>query len=163
LVAVLIGGSNGRYRLESEEMTRIADSLAELAKKYNAGIFATPSRRTGEANLAVLRARLAGTGAEIWDGTGANPYFGMLALADHILVTVDSISMVTEACGTGKPVYVIDLPGNARRHGRFHDELGGEGITRPFEGRLEHWSYEPVYDAGRVATAVRRLLEARGA
>ena len=68
LVAVLIGGSNGRYRLETEEMACIADGLAELAQRYDAGLVVTPSRRTGDANLAVLRAHLAGTGAEIWDG-----------------------------------------------------------------------------------------------
>ncbi|HUC63259.1 MAG TPA: mitochondrial fission ELM1 family protein [Alphaproteobacteria bacterium] len=161
LVAVLIGGSNGRKRLGPEEMASIADRLAEMARRYDAGLVVTSSRRTGEANIAVLRAHLAGTGAEIWDGTGENPYFGMLALADHIVVTSDSVSMATEACGTGKPVYIVELPGRAGRHGRFHDELDTEGIARAFEGRLETWTYEPVYDAARVADAVRRLLDAR--
>jgi uncharacterized protein len=161
LVAVLVGGSNRGYRLGSEEMARIADRLAELARRHNAGLAVTPSRRTGAANVAILKQRLAGVGAEIWDGTGENPYFGMLALADHILVTADSISMVTEACATGKPVHIIDLPGRARRHGRFLDDLADAGITRPFDGTLESWSYEPIYDSGRVAAAVQRLLDAQ--
>src|SRR3546814_13124599 len=73
----------------------------------------TPSRRTGPDNEAILRARLAGLPAEIWDGEGENPYFAYLGLADAILVTADSVNMVCEAASTGKPVYVIDLDGGS--------------------------------------------------
>ena len=123
----------------------------------------TPSRRTGKENEAILRERLKSVPAWIWDGTGENPYTGMLALADTILATADSVSMVTEACATGKPVYVIELAGYSRRQGRFHRALEAAGITRPFAGTLERWSYQPIYDAERVAAEVRRLLEIRGA
>jgi mitochondrial fission protein ELM1 len=162
-VAVLVGGPNRRYRLAPEDMAGIADALAALARRYGAGLLVTPSRRTGKDNEAVLRRHLEGVPAFIWDGTGENPYLGMLALADYILVTADSVSMVTEACATGKPVYVIELMGRSRRHGRFHDDLSTDGITRPFTGTLETWSYEPIYDAARVADEVRRLLARHGA
>ena len=38
-----------------------------------------------------------------------NPYLGFLALADRIIVTSDSMSMLVEATATGKPVFVFDL------------------------------------------------------
>ena len=142
-------------------MARIADNLAALSRRYGASLLVTPSRRTGAANEAVLHERLKGLSAFIWDGSGENPYLGMLALADYLVVTSDSVSMVTEACATGKPVYVIEVESRSRRHGRFHDDLGAEGVTRPFDGTLENWTYEPIYDAGRVAAAVSRLLEHR--
>ena len=41
----------------------------------------------------------------------ANPYFGMLALGDELVVTADSVSMLSEACATGKPVYMAPLGG----------------------------------------------------
>ena len=47
----------------------------------------------------------------LWDGEGENPYFGLLGLADFLVVTCDSVNMVSEAASTGKPVYVADLPG----------------------------------------------------
>jgi uncharacterized protein len=160
-VAVLVGGPNGRNRLDTSDMTRIADDLAALSRRYGASLLVTPSRRTGAANEAVLRERLQDLPAFIWDGSGENPYLGLLALADYLVVTSDSVSMVTEACATGKPVYVIEVESRSRRHGRFHDDLGADGVTRPFDGTLENWSYEPIYDAGRVADEVRRLLESR--
>lgn len=163
LVAVLVGGPNGRYQLTPKEMAEIAARLTELSRRYGAGLVITPSRRTGKDNEAVLHEHLKDVSALIWDHTGENPYLGMLALADYILVTADSVSMVTEACATGKPVYVIALAGRSRRQERFHDDLTIEGITRPFTGTLETWRYEPIYDAERVAAEVRRLLGSRQA
>lgn len=163
LVAVLIGGPNGRYLLGPKEMAGIAARLADLSRRYGAGLVITPSRRTGKDNEAVLHRHLKDVPALIWDHGGENPYLGMLALADYILVTADSVSMVTEACATGKPVYVIELTGRSRRQERFHDDLTVDGITRPFTGTLETWHYEPIYDAERVAVEVKRLLGKREA
>jgi len=163
LVAVLVGGANGRVRFTAEEAAGIADELAALAAKTGAGLALTPSRRTGAERARILRDRLAPLGAYIWDGEGENPYLGMLALADHILVTADSVSMASEACATGKPVYVIPLAGGSKRHRRFHAELREQGLTRPFAGMLEHWSYPPLLDSEAVAAEVRRRLTRRHA
>ena len=161
LVAVLIGGSNRRYRLTNRVMASIAEQLASLCAQYGAGLVITPSRRTGERNEAVLRERLMDCPAVIWDGRGENPYFGFLALADAIIVTGDSVSMVSEACATGKPVYVIDLEGGSKRFNRFHDLSRRDGLTRPFVGTLETWHYTPPDDTTRVAEEVRRRLDSR--
>ena len=60
---------------------------------------------------------------------------------------------------TGKPVHVVDLPGRGSgKFRRFHDRLRKDGLTRPFRGTLERWSYPPLDDTGRVAAAVRALL-----
>src|SRR5262249_7167556 len=106
-LAVMIGGSNDRYRLTPERMRVLAAQLAALAKG-GAGIMVTPSRRTDPESARILKDALAGLTADIWDGSGENPYFGLLALADAILVTRDSVSMTSEAAFTGKPVHVID-------------------------------------------------------
>ncbi|MEE8393674.1 MAG: mitochondrial fission ELM1 family protein [Rhodospirillales bacterium] len=161
LVAVLIGGDNKCYHLTPGKTAAIAARLAEMAKNTGAGLAITPSRRTGDANLAILREKLEGTGAYIWDGTGANPYFGMLGLADHIVVTCDSVSMVSEAAATGKPVYVIELDGGNRRFNSFHEGLRSEGVTRPFTGVLDQWTYKPVNDTTEIAGEVQRRLGER--
>ena len=69
----------------------------------------TPSRRTGAEVEAELRKALADTPSYIWDGQGENPYLAVLALADSLITTADSVNMVSEACFTGKPVHVVDL------------------------------------------------------
>ena len=97
----------------------------------------------------------------LWSGEGENPYFAMLGLADYILVTSDSASMVSEACATGKPVHIIDLEGGNERFTKFHDGLRNEGITRPFTGALEDWSYSPLTCTQDAARLVLEKMEAR--
>ena len=157
-VAVLLGGSNRTCRFDPERATTFGHQLAESARTHGAGLIITPSRRTEAASLEALRATLTGVPHHLWDGTGENPYFGLLALADHLVVTGDSVSMVSEACSTGKPVHILHLPGYSRRLQRFHDELQEEGATRPFDGQLVSMDYEPVDDTPRIAAEIRRRL-----
>ncbi len=159
LVAVLIGGPNKQYRMGRKTVERLADGLARLALVHKAGLMVTPSRRTGARNEALIRDKLAGLPAEIWDGAGDNPYFGYLGLADAVVVTGDSVSMVSEACATGKPVYVFDLDGGSRKFRSFHADLRAKGITRPFTGELSDWTYEPLDDMRRVADEILRRMK----
>jgi uncharacterized protein len=158
-VAVLIGGG-GAYGLTPETMADLAGSLAKLAQD-GAGLMVTPSRRTGVAGERVLRAVLSGLPAEIWDGCGENPYFGYLALADHILATADSVSMITEASATGKPVQILQLPGGSAKFERFHRAMAGAGVTRLFAGRLENWQYPLRDDTAEAGARIRAMLEDR--
>lgn len=160
LVAVLLGGANKQYRMTTASIETLTDGLVRLVREHDAGLAVTPSRRTGAENEALIRQRLDGLPANIWDGTDDNPYFGYLGLADAIVVTGDSVSMVSEACATGKPVYVFDLEGGSDKFRRFHDNLRDRGFTRKFEGRLESWEYTALDDTARVADEIRRRIAA---
>ena len=118
----------------------------------------TASRRSGAETVAVLRGALAGLSAVFWDGTGENPYWGYLGLAEAILVTADSVTMVSEAASTGKPVYVIELDGGSAKFERFHRGLVDAGVTRPFHGRLEFWDYPSVNETAGIAAEIGRRL-----
>jgi len=158
-VAALIGGGSRHHRMTPADAAAIGARLAALARDHGAGLMVTASRRTGDANTRALREALAGVAATVWDGAGHNPYFGYLGLAEAIVVTADSVAMVSEACTTGKPVSVIDLPGGSAKLDRFHADLRARGMTRPFDGRLDSWDYPPLAEAERVAAAVRRAMD----
>jgi mitochondrial fission protein ELM1 len=158
LVAVLVGGSNGRFRLDQPVAEALAAQLAEMMRLDGVGVALTPSRRTDPAAVRALSDTLAPLGAWIWDGIGENPYFGLLALADAIIVTMDSVSMVSEAAATAAPVLVAPLPGKSRRIGLFLDGLTADGRIRPFAGRLEMWHAEPMDDTPLAAAELRRRL-----
>jgi uncharacterized protein len=157
LVAVLIGGDNSVYRLTEERFGALCDRLVALAKS-GVGLAITPSRRTGDTQRAMLQKRLAGLPAFIWDGSGDNPYFAMLGAADAIIATADSVSMISEAASTGKPVHIIELEGGSAKFARFHQAMREAGVTRPFNGTLETWHYAPLDDTARAAAEVRRRL-----
>ena len=157
-VAVLVGGASKRHRMTARVAEDLGASLARLAGEHGAGLMVTASRRTGDANAAALRRRLDGVAAVMWDGAGENPYFGYLGQADAIVVTGDSVAMVSEACATGKPVLVYDLPGGSAKFDRFHGEMRQAGCTRPFSGALEDWTYLPLRETPRIAAEVRRRM-----
>jgi mitochondrial fission protein ELM1 len=158
LVAVLVGGSNGRFRLGAAEGAELAAKIAAMMKGDGVGVALTPSRRTAPAVRAELQRVLAPLGAWIWDFAGDNPYFGLLALADAIVVTVDSISMVSEAVATRAPVLLAELPGRSARIGRFTRGLLEAGRVRVFDGRLETWPVSPMDDTAEAGLEVRRRL-----
>jgi mitochondrial fission protein ELM1 len=161
LVAVLIGGSNDCYHFDETVAADLAGRLAALCRNSGASLAITTSRRTGEDNERILRQTLAGLPVEFWDGSGDNPYFGYLGLADAIVVSGDSVNMVSEACATGKPVHVIELPGGNDKFNRFHATLRQDGLTRPFSGQLEQWAYPPLDDTAVVAAEVKRRMAAQ--
>jgi mitochondrial fission protein ELM1 len=160
LIAVVLGGNNKVFRFTKSIGEQLGRRLAELARKHHAGILVTPSRRTPPDVLAALSEALQGLSAQIWDGQGENPYLGYLALADAIVVTADSVNMVSEAATTGKPVYVVELPGGSRKFREFHTALREAGKTRTFEGRFEPWTYEPLRDTQDAAAAIHKRLAA---
>jgi len=160
-IAVLIGGSNAVYRLTPTIMGDVAEKLSVMARRTGASLLVTPSRRTGTDNEAILRARLADLPAVIWDGSGENPYFAYLGLADAVIATCDSVSMISEAASTGKPVHVIELDGGSPKFRRFHEMLYADGVARPFTGDLREWRYDPLDDTARVASEVRSRMAAR--
>lgn len=160
-VAVLIGGGNGIYRFGPNVARPLAAQLAALARS-GAGLMITPSRRTGPEAEAILRDALAGLPAVIWDGSGDNPYFAFLGLADHVIATADSISMITEASTTGKPVHVVPLDGGSAKFDRFHAAMSAAGITRPFSGSLEQWTYQPRDDTALAGQRIRTMMQEWG-
>ena len=160
-IAVLIGGSNATYTFDEAAAHHLADQLKQLADNDGVGLMVTPSRRTGENQTRILADTLKDKAAIVWDGTGENPYFGFLGAADTVIVTCDSVNMVGEACFTGKPVYIVELPGKSPKFRRFLDAIYAAGAARPFAGVLENWDYSPLDATHEIAKAIESRFTQR--
>ena len=162
-MAVLIGGKSRAFDLTPAHATDLADRIARAVEAAGGSLLLTYSRRTPEAARAVMSARLSGLPGMIWDGTGANPLFAFLDAADHILVTEDSANMAAEAASTGKPVHILPMTPlkPAGKFARLHADLKAHGASRPFDGSLSGWTYEPLAETDRAARAVLEAMAAR--
>jgi mitochondrial fission protein ELM1 len=157
--AVLLGGDSKGFRFSPSEGLAFGSMIAKLVREQKGSLLITSSRRTRPESLAAFTKGVVGVPHFVWDGSGENPYVAMLAWADFIVVTNDSVNMVTEAAGTGKPVYVKFLAGQSKRNARFHSQMREVGATRPFDGRsVERWSYGSINDTDKVAQVIRRAL-----
>lgn len=105
---VLLGGSVGPYALGEVAIERVAKFVND---SDCSSALITSSSRTAPGLARGLAARL-DKPAFVYDWQPAddsNPYAGILALADHLIVSGDSIAMLSEAVATGRPVRIIDL------------------------------------------------------
>jgi hypothetical protein len=91
----------------------LALQASTLARQGGGSLLVSTSSRTSDAAIDALQA-----GLDVpnyfyrWQASDpANPYFGMLAVADRLVVTGDSIAMLSEACATERPVQIFDLGG----------------------------------------------------
>lgn len=121
--AVLAGGPSGPYPFDAASGERLARQASRLAAASGGSLLVTTSARTPAPTLEALFGRVTRP-AFLYRWTPEakdNPYFAFLGLADQIIVTGDSVSMMTEACATGKPVFLYDTGegwfGMRERHG----------------------------------------------
>ena len=155
LIAVLVGGDTKRKQVTKADWRSFASDLAALSQ--TAGMVLTLSRRSGAVGEAILREAL--PDAMIWDGQGDNPYFGMLACADAIIVTDDSVNMASEAAGSGAPVALYPLLREGGKIAHFHTALIAQNHAAWFKGEIPTAPQIALDETGRAAQAVvTRLL-----
>jgi len=157
VVAVFIGGETPQYTLGAGFVEGLTAQILSTCELVNGRCLVTTSRRTPAAVERVLTERLAKharcqllllASRDALNGTME----GMLGAADVAVVTGESISMVSEACASGRRVVVVEPPlrrGNRMhltKHQRFLRSLANDGHVR----------VTPIPEVGH---AIRRALE----
>ena len=138
-----MGGSTRLFFFSAAYAQKLSEDLKKLAQSHKVVPCIVPSRRTPAAAIKVIKQHLADVPHYIWDGTGHNPYLGILGLSDYLMVTGDSVQMLSEAADGTTPLYVYSLPYTQERLKTFHSHLFNEAVARPFEGTLEYWARTP--------------------
>lgn len=161
LTGVLLGGSTKRHPFTTQRARSLINGLRCLIGP-DGGLVVTPSRRTPVAVKALFHEAFgADSRALIWDEQGDNPYLGILALSDRLVVTGDSVSMVSEAVGAGRPTLVFDIGGGAR-HAKFLANLVQRGIVGLLDGSpTPQGANTPINATPAAAERVRGLLQAK--
>lgn len=157
-IALLVGGPVRAVGMPPSLAHTLGKRVARIAAARGGSVFATTSRRTGAEATEALAAGLS-TSLNLlyrWGEPGENPYRGFLASADAIVVTADSVSMISEACATQAAVYVAVPELAGRRHQRLVQSLLNAGQVRLFGNGIAGWSRPMLDEAGRVAAEIRR-------
>ena len=158
--ALLLGGSSRHVRFGRMAFEMLAAKLEAVLARDGGSVLATTSRRTPRGLRDALRHRYAETPGLTWLGAqdGANPYAGLLAWADRIVCSPDSVNMLSEACATRVPVYVFDPQRAGGRVRVFLDSLLQRGRIRAMDASLAPFEVEPLRETARVADEVRTRL-----
>jgi mitochondrial fission protein ELM1 len=158
-VALLVGGP--RRGIEFDE--RLSQRLIECVQTAARGgsVLATASRRTPPEFASRLREALAGVPGIFWNGEGTNPYPGLLGWADRIVVTPDSVNMLSEACAAGVPVHTVSVAPLPEKIERFHAALRERGLLT--DVGVARTDVAPLRETQAIATKLRKRMAARHA
>jgi mitochondrial fission protein ELM1 len=158
--ALLLGGDSAHARFGRPAFDALAARLDTAVAREGGSVLATVSRRTPPDVRDALLHRYASVPNVIWRGAedGENPYPGLLAWADRIVCSPDSVNMMSEACATAAPVFVFEPERVRGRPRHFIDTLLQRGRIRTMDGALKPFAAEPLRETARVAAEVRARL-----
>ncbi len=154
-LGVILGGKNKKHGFNQQRLTDLINLIRLATTKDNARVLITPSGRTEPFVVKALATAFASDPSVwLWNKQGQNPYLGILSNADHLLVTADSVSMISESLFTTQPVHIFPLSGTSRRHGIFLDILTSDNLIHQ-TGKTIDFSVQgrpsPIDETTRIA------------
>lgn len=159
-IGVLLGGPTRAAPWNAAWWEAVANVLAQWQEAEGGSIFVLGSRRSPAWLRERARTFAAGKDRRAWfdEDEGENPYAGVLAHAERLVVSPDSVNLLSEACAVGVPVLTHAPRPPSGRVGRFLRELIEAGHVRPLRAPFSPWQAEPLRELAWVAAEVRRRL-----
>lgn len=161
ILAIILGGPNKYYSFSLEELREILNSIKKLFFNKVDEIKIISSRRTPKSIVNFLQEKYKGDSKIIIDSTlSRKNYVQTLAQAKKIIVTSDSISMLSEAATTGVPIYLAKLKPNKNdyRFDKFLELFKKLNIIKDLDTSEEHWTYDKLYETKRIAKILKSKI-----
>jgi uncharacterized protein len=160
-IALIVGGSTKKANIRPSHFAKMSETISNKTAELDGSILVTTSRRTGIKNEQIILSHLSDPHYIFtWqEKLSTNPYYAILAQADYIIITGDSISMISDACATGKPVYIYDKKFGNSKHRKFQQYLYDKKIAKPYTEFLkkpESWNYTPINEAKNIADIIKK-------
>jgi len=163
-IALLVGGSSKKGKFDAKIVQDLSEVVGRVVNNMKANLLILNSRRTGDKITEILDQNLYFPTPQIkiffkWQATDwENPYLAVLKAADFIIATGDSISMCSEICSLGKPVYIFN-PSEicSKKHLRFHQNLFDQKFAKKLEQtaeNLEKYLPQKLDETNRIAQEI---------
>ena len=156
---LIMGGPTKYYDYSTKNIKEIFTTLSELSKKHNFQLVVIPSMRT-PTNIIQCANDYFGDDHTVIIDIDKKAYLSALAIAQNIIVTCDSSSMISEAALTGKPIYIASiLPKKKdKRFQRFRNLFRELNITRNLGEEIKDWNYQKLDETNRVANIIKQKI-----
>jgi len=160
---LLVGGPRRGLALDAAWLDAVIARIDDWRRRDGGSVLVTTSRRTPAAWRERLRGAFRNGCTCFWGGAedGANPYASYLALADRIVVTPDSVNMLSEACAVGVPVITRLPPRAPAKLAALHRELRDQGWLHADDVDLSTLRQPPpLREIAAVASKIWHVIEA---
>jgi mitochondrial fission protein ELM1 len=160
-VGVLLGGPRKGIALDADYARQLAGRLLDRWQREGGSLLVLASRRTPAALTEIFRQALQGVPGLVWAGPddGRNPYPGVLGWADRLVVTPDSVNMLSEACAVGCPVQTFVAAPLPPKIERFHHALRSAGLLQDLDAAAAAKRAPPLRETGAIASTLRERIE----
>ena len=156
IVSLITGGPNKYYDYNNKSLDDIFLKIKNNFINKGYQLIFIPSMRTPE-NIIYKARDYFGENQIIITKVDKKAYLSSLKLADHIVVTCDSTSMISEAAMTGKPIYVAQMKPNRNnlRFRKFFELFKSLDIIRDLENSVEEWNYKKLNETDRISSYIK--------
>jgi mitochondrial fission protein ELM1 len=156
---LILGGPTKYYDYSTKNMKHIFTSIYKLLKKHDFQLVVIPSMRTPINTIHYAKEFFGESHTVIMD-VDKKAYLSAFAIAENIIVTCDSSSMISEAALTGKPIYIASIlpKKNDKRFQRFRNLFRELNITRNLGEEVEIWNYQKLDETNRVANIIKQKI-----
>ncbi|AFS46947.1 hypothetical protein HIMB5_00001750 [alpha proteobacterium HIMB5] len=160
LVALIVGGPNKYYNYDKLEIKNIFAKIEKNFIQNGYQLILIPSMRTPK-NIIEIAKNYFDKNQIIIDTVDKKAYLSSLKIADRIVVTCDSTSMISESAMTGKPIYVAQMkPVKSNlRFQKFFKLFKSMKIIKDLEDTVEDWSYDKLNETDRISSYIKEQLK----
>jgi mitochondrial fission protein ELM1 len=161
-VGVLLGGPRKGVPFDAAYVEQLCAGLLSRQRAEGGSLLALASRRTPAELIAMVRQRFADAPGLVWSGQddGSNPYPGVLGWADRLVVTPDSVNMLSEACAVGCPVHTLVAAPLPEKLARIHGALRDAGLLHDLDA-IAAPPAQPLRETAGIAEALRARIAMR--
>ena len=162
-VAFIIGGPNRYYDYSDEQIHYVFNKIKTLFTPDKFKIIVIPSYRTPERVIKKAYNTFS-VNHNVIKSIDKKAYLCSLAIADYIIVTCDSTSMISEAAVTGKPVYMAMMKAkrSIKRFKSFYTQFKDLGIAKELTDSIDNWSYDKLDEVNRIAPLIKEKMKKNG-
>ena len=160
VVSLIVGGPNKYYDYNSKELEEIFSKIKENFINKDYQLIFIPSMRTPQEIIDMAK-NYFDENQIIITNVDKKAYLSSLKLADHIVVTCDSTSMISEAAMTGKPIYVAQMTSIKKnyRFKKFFELFRSLNIIRDLENSVDQWSYKKLNETDKISGYIKDKLK----
>ena len=160
IISFIIGGPNKYYDYNDKIIDEIFLKIENNFIRNNYQAIIIPSMRTPK-NIIEKAQNYFDKNQIIVLDVDKKAYLSALNLADHIVVTCDSTSMISEAAITGKPIYVAQMPPikSNQRFKEFFNLFESLKIIKNLDSSVESWNYEKLDETNRISGYIKDKIK----
>ena len=160
IVSLILGGPNKYYSFNSDQIINIFNQIKSIFVSDGYKVIIIPSMRTPKKIIDLAEREMSSCGYVV-NKVDKQAYLSAYALANYVIVTCDSTSMISEAATSGKPIFVAHMKAkrNNYRFNRFYELFKQMGITRNLGEKVETWTYNKHNEAQRIAAEIKDKIK----